>query len=328
MSGSHQECLHALMTYGIPSHMLPVDQDGNIVNEQHLAWLNLKHRMEESTEKQKQRLQSFGGSQQPPEQQGLDSLASYSTDHDDVDTTNFTFNHNHHPYTSDDTTTTMKTKIVMVPSSDDVLFGKRIHHLSTPGNIRYHQLLLSNLEEYYQLTKSNQSMTARRTRSPEDEERLHSLYQQIWYAFVGKPDDNHDTAEGEGSGGGGSKFLQSIENGLMWEQMDEATVMTKFDQALEYLCNQLYRTRSNIDGTDSRDSDEASMSSGKSDIRSSKRKLVSFSGNVLAFGDFMELSSKQCWSLLHCEGMNSNNNNNGNNPGGGWGDADNGCWTG
>ena len=45
--GSLQECLHGLVTYGIPSHFIPLNAlDGSINLEEHLRWIELRRRIE------------------------------------------------------------------------------------------------------------------------------------------------------------------------------------------------------------------------------------------------------------------------------------------
>ena len=45
--GSLQECLHGLVTYGIPSHFIPLNAlDGSINLEEHLKWIELRRRIE------------------------------------------------------------------------------------------------------------------------------------------------------------------------------------------------------------------------------------------------------------------------------------------
>mmetsp|Transcript_28264 Transcript_28264/g.31665 ORF Transcript_28264/g.31665 Transcript_28264/m.31665 type:complete len:485 (+) Transcript_28264:566-2020(+) len=44
--GSLQECMHGLITYGIPSHFIPLKLDGSINSEDHLKWIELRRRIE------------------------------------------------------------------------------------------------------------------------------------------------------------------------------------------------------------------------------------------------------------------------------------------
>jgi len=45
--GSLQECMHGLVTYGVPSHFIPLSEiDGRINVEEHLKWIELRRRIE------------------------------------------------------------------------------------------------------------------------------------------------------------------------------------------------------------------------------------------------------------------------------------------
>lgn len=46
--GSHVECQYALATYGIPRHALPVNTNGDLSTDYHMAWLQKRRDIEES----------------------------------------------------------------------------------------------------------------------------------------------------------------------------------------------------------------------------------------------------------------------------------------
>jgi hypothetical protein len=48
MIGSHIECLYALATYGIPRNALPVNTNGELSTDFHMAWLKKRREIEES----------------------------------------------------------------------------------------------------------------------------------------------------------------------------------------------------------------------------------------------------------------------------------------
>jgi hypothetical protein len=45
--GTHQECLYALMTYGIPSDLIPVTENGEIKRKNHLLWIKYRRALEQ-----------------------------------------------------------------------------------------------------------------------------------------------------------------------------------------------------------------------------------------------------------------------------------------
>ncbi|VEU38253.1 unnamed protein product [Pseudo-nitzschia multistriata] len=51
--GSLQECMHGLVTYGVPSHFIPLNPlDGSINLKEHLKWIELRRRIESFPESQ------------------------------------------------------------------------------------------------------------------------------------------------------------------------------------------------------------------------------------------------------------------------------------
>lgn len=44
--GSLHECLHGLVTYGVPSHFIPFTPDGSVDLKEHLRWIDLRRRIE------------------------------------------------------------------------------------------------------------------------------------------------------------------------------------------------------------------------------------------------------------------------------------------
>lgn len=44
--GSLHECLHGLVTYGVPSHFIPFTPDGGVDLKEHLKWIDLRRRIE------------------------------------------------------------------------------------------------------------------------------------------------------------------------------------------------------------------------------------------------------------------------------------------
>jgi hypothetical protein len=45
--GTHQECLYSLMTYGIPSNLIPVTDNGEIKRKHHLLWIKYRVALEQ-----------------------------------------------------------------------------------------------------------------------------------------------------------------------------------------------------------------------------------------------------------------------------------------
>jgi hypothetical protein len=98
-----------------------------------------------------------------------------------------------------------------VPNREDVLFGRR--NQSSPGNVRYHGLLVSHLAEYHDATDADKK----------------ALIKHIWTSIIAK----------------GGRFLQQIEGGCVWEQMEEVVSLSKIGQALKFLCHQVYESVDN-----------------------------------------------------------------------------------
>jgi hypothetical protein len=46
LSGSHLECQHALTSFGIPGASLPVTQEGTMLTDQHMTWLERRREIE------------------------------------------------------------------------------------------------------------------------------------------------------------------------------------------------------------------------------------------------------------------------------------------
>ena len=44
-----QECLHALLTSGVPSHLLPISYDGVVSHERHNQWIKVRNQTETSS---------------------------------------------------------------------------------------------------------------------------------------------------------------------------------------------------------------------------------------------------------------------------------------
>jgi hypothetical protein len=180
--GSHQECLHGLMTYGIPSHLIPIHHEGELKLDRHTKWTEWRKR----------------------------------TDH---------FQHQHW-------------RIVLVPGREDVLFGSD-RTQSCQGNVRFHQMLVSNASEYQQAS-ATEKMTMRK---------------QIWNSLRAR----------------NGRFLQPIENGTLWEPMEEDVALSKIGQAFDFLCVQL----------------GSQTTVGRLQV-----------ADMWDFGDLC--LSKQCLSLMHC----------------------------
>ncbi|KAL3921733.1 MAG: hypothetical protein SGILL_002593, partial [Bacillariaceae sp.] len=158
--GSLQECLHGLVvTYGIPSHFLPLTFDGALDRKEHLKWIELRRRIE-----------SFP----LPQQQN----------------------------------------IVLIPSQDDVLLGKR--KMSMNGNVVYHQMVASNLVAYNEAK----------------EEGKQRIRVDIWQAITER----------------GGRFLLQIETTQMWEKLNQQAAMTRITQAFDFLCAQYFAKDGNESG--------------------------------------------------------------------------------
>jgi hypothetical protein len=96
--------------------------------------------------------------------------------------------------------------VVLVPSQDDVLLGKR--KMSMNGNVIYHQMVASNLESYHEAT----------------EEEKYKIRLEIWTCITKR----------------GGRFLLQIENAQIWEKLDLHPAMTKITQAFDFLCAQYF----------------------------------------------------------------------------------------
>lgn len=151
-TGSAQECLHALLTYGMPLPALPVTPTLNMHTTLHEKWVEWRQRTD-------------------------------------------SYHHQRHY------------KIVLVPNRQDVLFGK--HSVVNAGNVRFHQMLLGNVEEYHDSSPTEQ--TAIRTQ----------LYKSL-------------TCDG-------AKCLQPLDNrmGILWEPMEEAAALGRIADAFDFLASQL-----------------------------------------------------------------------------------------
>lgn len=155
--GSAQECLHALLTFGIPIPSLPITPDG-IQTTFHLKWVEWRQRTD-------------------------------------------SYHHQHHY------------KIVLVPNRNDVLFGR--HFPINAGNIRFHQLILANVDEYRK-SKSTEQIAIRT---------------QIYKNLTNDIPGCHRTA----------KCLHPLDTrmGILWEPMDEKSAMTKIADAFQYVSRQM-----------------------------------------------------------------------------------------
>jgi hypothetical protein len=45
-TGTHAECMYSLMAYGIPTSDFPVQNDGSLSRETHLAWIQMRRNLE------------------------------------------------------------------------------------------------------------------------------------------------------------------------------------------------------------------------------------------------------------------------------------------
>lgn len=165
-SGSAQECLHALLTYGMPLPSLPFSPLGILHTSFHSKWVEWRQRTD-----------------------------SY---------------HHQRNY-----------QIVLVPNRHDVLFGK--HSVINAGNVRFHQMILGNIEEYCKSKASEQA--AMRTQ----------LFKSLTVPM----------ANGEGT----PKCLQPLDTrqGILWEPMDEAAATAKIADAFDFVSRQLKQSKENND---------------------------------------------------------------------------------
>lgn len=164
--GSPQECLHALMTHGLPMPALPISLFSSSPDTKHyLAWIEWRQRTD-----------------------------SY---------------HYQRSW-----------RIILVPTREDILFG---HHTTVnAGNVRFHQMILSNVEEY---------------RGASDAEK-ESIRSQIYKSL--------SSSSIPGTGGSGGRFLQPLDpkRGILWEPMEEHDASVKIDHAFEFVAAQIDQVRS------------------------------------------------------------------------------------
>lgn len=157
-TASSQECLHALLTFGLPIASLPITPE-KIETSYHHKWVEWRQRTD-------------------------------------------SYHHQHHY------------KIILVPTRYDVLFGK--HSPINAGNVRFHQMIVANVEEYRQSKASEQS--AMRTQ----------IYKSLTSGFP----------PGHGMS---AKCLQPLDSrlGVLWEPMSEKEATAKIAEAFQYISRHL-----------------------------------------------------------------------------------------
>lgn len=154
-SGSPQECLHGLLTYGLPLPALPISAATGWQVGLYTLWVEWR--------------------------QCTDSY----------------HHQQHYP-------------IVLVPTRQDILFGK--HAVINAGNVKFHQMILANVEEYKVATTKEQSTMC------------HQLYQSFT--------SNNDNIR--------CRCLQPLDArlGTLWEPMKEKDAINKIADAFEFVIRQ------------------------------------------------------------------------------------------
>eukprot|EP00934_Nitzschia_sp_Nitz4_P001669 Nitzschia sp. Nitz4//scaffold83_size84149//45259//46973//NITZ4_005174-RA/size84149-processed-gene-0.97-mRNA-1//-1//CDS//3329558947//1669//frame0 len=128
--GSPLEINYSLMTMGIPADEIPMHPDG-WKTDWHCQWLEAVRLQEEKLFQQiQQQPQQQQQQQQHPQQQQQPPLIAIS------------------PPPPTASNTFISDLGVVIPRSQDVLFGKTAKALNNPGNLRAHQLVNEYFEEY------------------------------------------------------------------------------------------------------------------------------------------------------------------------------------
>jgi hypothetical protein len=180
-------------------------------------------------------------------------------------------------------------KIVLVPTRYDVLFGK--HSPINAGNVRFHQMILANVEEYRQAKASEQS--AIRTQ----------IYKSLTNGFLPPGTGGGGGSSSTGSGAVGNvwsaKCLQPLDSrwGVLWEPMNEKTATAKIAEAFQYVSRQLDQQEQGDPSTD-RDANAKAHATDLTDFIWMKRccfMITCKEGYHICGtgGDSKEISSKQ-----------------------------------
>jgi hypothetical protein len=212
--GSLHECLHGLVTYGVPSHFIPFTPDGSVDSKEHLKWIDLRRRIE-----------SFPIHQQ----KGL----------------------------------------VLVPSKEDVLMGKR--KLSMHGNVYFHQTIALNVEAYHNAGGGGCNGGNNNNTPNSSEQQQRQQHQRT------RDEIRMDVYNDVTSRGG--RFLLQVEDGQLWEQLEVQPALHKITQAFDFLCHQYYSPK---------DDPSTALVNGKN-----PNSDLYFDLNDIFLG-------KQCWNLVHC----------------------------
>ena len=166
-TGSSQECLHALLTFGLPIPSLPIQHQPHspIPTEHHIRWVDWRRRTD-----------------------------AYNPQY----------------------------PLVLVPHRQDIVLGPQ--KIVGAGNIRFHQMMLSKLDEYASLKKKS-----------ERRELCRRIYDSLTIP--------------EGRYAYSPQFLLPLDGGILYEPMDEEAVLKKIADAFGFLQKQQQQSGDKASGS-------------------------------------------------------------------------------
>jgi hypothetical protein len=122
--GSHQECMYALLTFGLPRRGFPIlVANGELSTDKHREFLKMRLRHEDSMRSRATRISGNNGRSERGENVPL---------------------------------------VIVVPTNGDVLFGRGRPQQQNPGNVRCNYFVVANLEEYENASRNGKTIIARK----------------------------------------------------------------------------------------------------------------------------------------------------------------------
>lgn len=147
--GSHQECIYALTSYGIPVNALPIKPNGELMTNNHLSWIEAQR---EHHQLRKQRDQQGLHERRPDALAAISSMPRGLHSMGSLDQTSATATTGLSASTSslgEKTTITTAANeqpdYNMTPRYNDVLFGRGKNVVDAPGNINFRRIV-----DYYE----------------------------------------------------------------------------------------------------------------------------------------------------------------------------------
>lgn len=160
-SGTDMEVQYKLMSFGIPSHLLPISVTGEVDRSRHeeflkQRWILEAQQLQQQVDERKQRIQMVGSQNVPKDASLLTTTLSNNPRFTAMSSPSHSDTSENFRVSDDEQATDLQSRaamsstanLVVVPSSMDVCFGRGNGVMKLPGNVRYRKLIETHRERY------------------------------------------------------------------------------------------------------------------------------------------------------------------------------------